>query len=288
MKKPALERLDAMIGLSRVKQEIRELVQLVKYQQMCEKNHIFAPSVSMHMVFTGNPGTGKTTVAKLLGEIYHEIGLLPNSKVVEADRGDLVGVYLGETAVKTKKVIDKALGGILFIDEAYTLAEGPAGDYGQEAIDTLLKAMEDHRGNLAVIVAGYTDRMQNFIRSNPGLQSRFTRTIHFEDYGAEEMEKIFYLFARNYCFTEEAAKRLHELFWEMDRNRGPNFGNGRAVRNFYEILIKKMAFRLVSSGCTVPEDLTRVTLEDVETAIREMKAEASAGAGKNGPVGFSC
>ena len=273
-RRPAMDVLNEMIGLQHVKKEVGELVRLAKYQRMCQEAGLEAPSVSMHMVFTGNPGTGKTTVARLIAEIYHDNGLLPTNTFVEADRSKLVGKYVGETAVKTQDVISQALGGVLFIDEAYALTQSDSGkDYGQEAVDTLLKAMEDNRNNLVVIAAGYTEEMKQFVGSNPGLQSRFKNVIHFDDYNAEEMEEIFYLLARRYTVTDSAAKALHDAFETMYKNRDAHFGNGRDVRSFYESIVKKVAFRVADARGLRVEDMVRITLEDVEAVVREQITE---------------
>lgn len=265
----ALERLNEMVGLENVKKQVNELIRLVKYQKICQMKNIKTEPVSMHMVFTGNPGTGKTTVARLIGEICNEIGFLPTPDCIEADRSMLVAEYVGHTAVKTKNVIDRALGGVLFIDEAYTLANKGARDFGQEAIDTLLKEMEDHRESLVVIVAGYIDEMQAFIDSNPGLKSRFTRKIHFDDYQANELEEIFSKLANNYVISDEAQTELHRIFEMMYSNKTEHFGNGREVRNFYEKVISKLAYQISGLSEYSERDLTLITAEDVLAAEAE-------------------
>ncbi|MGI6096107.1 MAG: AAA family ATPase [Lachnospiraceae bacterium] len=265
----ALDRLNEMIGLENVKKEVNELMRLAKYQKMCQENHIETPPVSMHMVFTGNPGTGKTTVARLIGEIYNEIGFLSKPDCIEADRSMLVAKYAGQTAIKTKEVIDRAMGGVLFIDEAYTLLNCGDNDFGQEAIDTLLKEMEDHREGLVVIVAGYKNEMREFVNSNPGLKSRFTKTIHFDDYQAKELEQIFNKLAKHYTISEEAKDELHGVFERMYNKKTEHFGNGREVRNFYETTISKLAFRISSLTNVDDINLTLITKEDIAAAEEE-------------------
>ncbi len=272
-KNDALIRLNEMIGLGNVKKEIEELVRLAKYQKLCEEKKIPVMPFSKHMVFTGNPGTGKTTVARIVAEVYHEIGLISKPECIEVDRSSLVAEYIGQTAVKTKRVIDNALGGILFIDEAYTLANRGEKDFGQEAIDTLLKAMEDNRTNLIVIVAGYTKEMQNFINSNPGLQSRFTKTINFEDYKADELEKIFVKLAKNYIIDDEARAELRRVFERMYSQKSIHFGNGREVRNFYELVITKLAYRIGGSDDSKTVALFSITKDDILSAEKDFFKE---------------
>ena len=205
--------------------------------------------VSKHMVFSGNPGTGKTTVARMLAEIYKYLGILPKGQLVEVDRGGLVRGYVGQTATQTQEVIEQALGGILFIDEAYTLTVGKGeGDFGQEAVDTLLKAMEDHRDELVVIVAGYTDLMEQFLSSNPGLKSRFSNFIYFEDYTATELFEIFEknLKKQEYTLSDAAAEKARQTFEGWVANKPDNFANARDVRNFMEHAIANHASRVVN------------------------------------------
>ena len=267
----ALQRLNEMVGLENVKKQVNELIHLAKYQKMCQMKNIKTEPVSMHMVFTGNPGTGKTTVARLIGEIYNEIGLLSTSDCIEVDRSILVAEYVGQTAIKTKNMINRALGGVLYIDEAYTLVNKGAKDFGQEAIDTLLKEMEDHRENLVVIVAGYIDEIEAFIDSNPGLKSRFTKKIHFDDYRADELEEIFTKLAKNYVISDEAQTELHRIFEIMYNNKPDHFGNGREVRNFYEKVIAKLAYRISGLSEYGQSDLTLITAKDVLAAEAEFE-----------------
>ena len=285
----ALERLNEMVGLEDVKKEVTGLIHLAKYQKMCQDNHIETLPVSMHMVFSGNPGTGKTTVARLIGEIYHEIGLLPTGECVEADRSMMVAEYVGQTAVKTKKLINRAMGGVLFIDEAYTLSKsGDGKDFGQEAIDTLLKEMEDHREGLVVIAAGYKNEMREFIDSNPGLKSRFTKTIHFEDYNADELEQIFLKLAKKQVIAPDAKEALHGVFAKMIETKTEHFGNGREVRNFYELVISKLALRVSSLPNCSSKDLTYITREDIDAAEKDyFQRSLNDAMPKKPPIGFS-
>lgn len=260
-----MDELMAMTGLDNVKEEIRRLVSLLKVQQEREKLGILAPKPSLHMVFTGSPGTGKTTVARYIAKIYKELGILSKGHMIETDRAGLVAGYVGQTAIKTKEVIEKAKGGVLFIDEAYTLAsDDPNNPFDQEAIDTLLKAMEDYRESLVVIVAGYDEPIHRFIDSNPGLSSRFNRYIHFDDYSAKELSEIFvhYCSGEQFVVTSEAEGKLEKYFSEVDR---ATFGNGRGVRNFFEKVKSAQALRLVDSSFD-REALLTITGEDIVEA----------------------
>ena len=228
------------------------------------------PPMSFHLVFTGNPGTGKTTVARLLSQIYRALGMLEKGQLVEVDRGQLVAGYIGQTAQQTSEKIQEALGGVLFVDEAYALTpEGGGGqDFGREAVDTLVKAMEDHRGELVVIVAGYTQPMQRFIASNPGLKSRFGRTIQFPDYAAEEMVDIFDAMLENDGYELEDAGRAkaYRLFREMHENRDESFGNARDVRNVYEAAITSQMDRVAALEELTDEMLATILAADIPGA----------------------
>lgn len=259
--------LDSYIGLEAVKQEVRNLINMVTVHQMREKNGLPNTDLSLHMVFSGNPGTGKTTIARIMARIYHSLGILSKGQLVEVDRSGLVAGYVGQTALKTSKVIEKAMGGVLFIDEAYALNGGSENDFGQEAIDTILKAMEDHRDDLVVIVAGYDDLMEEFIHSNPGLESRFNRFLHFEDYTMDEMMGIFSMQCKKGCYTlaEEAEEQVRAFIRE-ENDGGVSFGNGRGVRNLFEKILVQQANRLATAENVTREALMELTAADVEAA----------------------
>ena len=261
----ALRRLNNLEGLSRVKGQVCDWVDQIKVFQMRKERGMSVPDMSYHIVFTGNPGTGKTTVARLMAQIYCALGVLSEGHLVEVDRGDLVAGYVGQTAVKTRDVLKKAYGGVLFIDEAYSLANGGANDFGQEAIDTILKEMEDKRDNLVVIVAGYDDLMEKFISSNPGLRSRFKNFIQFTDYTGEELFNIFTgLCNKNqYTVTAEARSALKSYFDNLYKNRDKNFGNGRDVRNTFESIVTRQSKRVARLYNPSDAEMTEITAEDL-------------------------
>ena len=261
-----LAELDGLVGLAAVKQEVHALTNLVQVQQLRRKHGLPALPLSHHLVFTGNPGTGKTTVARLLSEIYKSLGLLSKGHLVEVDRSGLVAGYIGQTALKTRAKIDEALGGVLFIDEAYALvSERSQNDYGKEAIDTILKAMEDHRDDLIVIVAGYPGKMSDFISSNPGLRSRFNKYIDFPDYEAVELLMIFERLCAEsrYTLTLEARQRIAEALASLHQVRDSEFGNARAVRNLFEHTLRHHANRLMRIPSPTPQDLSTITGADL-------------------------
>ena len=262
----AINQLEKLIGLASVKKDVKTLANFVKIQNQREEKGLKASSASYHCVFTGNPGTGKTTVARIVASIYKELGVLKEGHLVETDRSGLVAEYVGQTAVKTNKIIDSALDGVLFIDEAYTLAEGGSSDYGSEAIATLLKRMEDDRDRLVVIIAGYTKNMKQFIDSNPGLQSRFTRYIEFPDYSAEDLMRIFELCMSkyDYHFGEGTKNALQQYLNNVVAHKDENFGNGRFVRNVFEKVLQNQADRLASIGDLSAEQLSIIEKEDLE------------------------
>lgn len=257
--------LDDLIGLNRVKEEIATLINYIKMKQMRDEMSLKTPDVSYHCVFLGNPGTGKTTVARIIADIYRELGILKRGHLVETDRSGLVAEYVGQTAVKTNQMIDKALDGVLFIDEAYSLVQGSNEDFGAEAISTLLKRMEDNRDRLVVILAGYTNEMEDFINSNPGLRSRFNRYIHFEDYSAEELFKIFLLNAKKneYTLADDVKDYLLQKLEEVVAKKPKDFGNARYVRNLFEKTVEAQANRLASEPKISKELLVEIKKEDI-------------------------
>ena len=267
-KKPSLdelmEQLDELVGLDEVKKDVKSLINLIKVRKLRQQNDLPVPPMSLHMVFMGNPGTGKTTVARLVGGLYAAIGVLSKGQLIEVDRSGLVAGYVGQTALKTQEVIKSALGGVLFIDEAYSLASGGENDFGREAIETLLKAMEDHRDDLIVIVAGYSGPMEKFISSNPGLQSRFNKYFFFPDYNGEQLLTMFRMRCdkNGYKLTEEGEAAAKKLFDEMYEERDENFGNGRDVRNRFEDMVVRQSNRVAAMEAPTKDDLMAVLPED--------------------------
>lgn len=264
---PALQQLDKLIGLESVKEEVNKLTNFIKVQNLRKQKGMNAITISYHCVFTGNPGTGKTTVARIVAQIYRELGILKKGQLVETDRSGLVAEYVGQTAVKTNKIIDSALDGVLFIDEAYSLVQGGGNDYGKEAIATLLKRMEDDRDRLIVILAGYDNEMKMFIDSNPGLQSRFNRYIHFSDYNAEELMAIFKLNLKkfDYELTNDAEQKISHLFSYAVSHKDQNFGNGRYARNVLEKTLENQATRLASVSEITEQMLRTIEENDIPT-----------------------
>lgn len=261
-----LAELNTLTGLSAVKKDVNSLVNLLKVQKLRTEKGLKNTSMSKHLVFSGNPGTGKTTVARLLAKIYKGLGILSGGQLVEVDRGNLVSGFVGQTATRTKEVVEESLGGILFIDEAYTLVVGKGeNDFGQEAVDTLLKAMEDYRDELIVIVAGYPDLMQEFLESNPGLKSRFNKFIYFEDYTAEEMGAILESMCRaqDYELSEEAKACAADYFTKRLGEKSEDFANAREVRNFLEQAIANQAGRLVNISNPDKKQLSTIEKEDI-------------------------
>lgn len=260
-----LAELDALVGLERAKADVRQLINFLKVQKLREEQGLKSLPASRHLVFYGNPGTGKTTVARLVSQIYRTLGVLRRGHLVETDRAGLVAGYVGQTAMKVRDAVQKSLGGVLFIDEAYTLSTGGANDFGQEAVETLLKMMEDHRDDLVVIVAGYTGKMQDFLDSNPGLRSRFNKHMRFDDYGVEQLTHIFKSFCTKAEFklAEGTEKELASVFNILTASRDETFGNARAARNLFEATLSKQANRLVSLPKVDREILSTIEPADI-------------------------
>lgn len=265
-----IEELNSLIGLMEVKREINILISYVKLQKMRKEEGLKTPTISLHMIFSGNPGTGKTTVARLFSKILYELGYLSKGHVVETSRSGMVAGYLGQTAIKTEEIVKKALGGVLFIDEAYSLANGD--EYGNEAIDTLLKLMEDHRDDFVVVVAGYPKLMDKFLASNPGLASRFNQTIEFKDYSSEELFEIFEYMCHSstYEFDDEIKPFLMEKFNECLKNQKETFGNARTVRNIFERSLLFHASRIINMQTYDKEQMSLLSKADVGRAVKEM------------------
>ena len=270
-----LAELDSLVGLTEIKNDVQSLANFIKVRNLRQERGLKTPDMSLHLVFTGNPGTGKSTVARLIGRIYRSLGALSKGQLIEVDRSDLVGGYVGQTAIKTQEVIQKAMGGVLFIDEAYALSPNTENDFGQESINTILKAMEDHRDDLVVIVAGYDELMYRFINSNPGLKSRFNKYFHFDDYTPDELWKIFLRFAGkgSYTVSPEAEELLKDHLSTIYMLRGINFGNARDVRNLFEKIIAQQANRIVSIENPTNEQILEITPEDLKGLIEEKKPE---------------
>ena len=266
-----LQELDGLVGLEKVKKDVHSLLNFIKVANIRRKKGFKVPTISYHLVFTGNPGTGKTTIARLIAQLYYKMGILAKGQLVETDRSALVAGYLGQTAIKTQKVIQEALGGVLFIDEAYSLAGDGEDSYGKEAIETLLKGMEDHRDDLVVIVAGYDELMHKFIDSNPGLRSRFNKYFNFPDYEGDDLLKIFESFctANGYCISDELSVKLLEQFNTMHENRQEHFGNARTVRNIFETAICCQADRIANIPDISDEELIVLSEEDIQQAMEE-------------------
>ena len=256
--------LDSYIGLATVKEEVRNLINMASVYKLRRQHDLPTTDMSLHMVFTGNPGTGKTMMARMMARIYRSLDILSKGQLVEVDRSGLVAGYVGQTAIKTQKVIQKALGGVLFIDEAYALNGKSENDFGQEAIDTILKAMEDHRDDLVVIVAGYTDLMDRFIHSNPGLESRFNRFLLFEDYTSDEMLDIFKMQCKKGCYQlSDGVEELVRDYITEENGDPETFGNARGVRNIFEHILVAQNNRLAAMETVTKEDLMTLTQDDV-------------------------
>ena len=281
--KDPMEELDQLIGLESIKSDVKELMDFVKIQKMRKDQGLKSVPVSLHLVFTGNPGTGKTTVARIIGRLYKQIGVLSKGQLVETDRSGLVAGFVGQTALKTQEKIKAAMGGVLFIDEAYALTSNEQDTFGQESVDTILKAMEDHRDDLVVIVAGYTAPMEKFINSNPGLKSRFNKYIEFPDYTTDELEQIFYMNCEKYDYVveEEVKHQIRSLIVLRKLQQLENFANAREIRNMFEEIITNQARRVAAMENPTQEDMMKITLEDlVERKEDEKKSDSSESAGE--------
>ncbi|MBO8127220.1 MAG: AAA family ATPase [Firmicutes bacterium] len=268
----ALEELTKLIGLEKVKNLVKEIQAYVKVQELRRQAGLKTEPLVLHMIFKGNPGTGKTTVARILGNLFKELGVLSKGHLVEVERADLVGEYIGHTAQRTREQIKKALGGILFIDEAYSLARGGEKDFGKEAIDTLVKAMEDNKNELILILAGYQHEMDRFIRSNPGLSSRFPIVLEFPDYNLDELMQIAQLMVeeREYVFSPSAKECLYYLLKSLSTNYDENSGNARLVRNIIERSIRRQAVRLMAGKAKLDTEALKVLTEaDIKAAMED-------------------
>lgn len=260
-----LDELNALVGLEKVKSKVQDLIAYQKIQKLRRENNLHSAKNTLHLAFTGNPGTGKTTVARIVGRIYKCIGLLSKGHFVEVSRTDLIAGYQGQTALKVKKVIERAKGGVLFIDEAYSITENDHSDsYGRECLTELTKALEDYREDLVVIVAGYTEPMNKFFESNPGLKSRFNTFIEFDDYGSDELDEILISICRNndYMLDEEAKNKIHQYFEQQIAIKDENFANGRLARNLYDDLVMNHAKRVIKLAHPGREELSTIKEED--------------------------
>ena len=260
-----LDELNELIGLENVKKDVTELVNLLKVKQKRTDKGLKNIEITLHTVFLGPPGTGKTTVARLLGRIFKQLEFLSKGQMIETDREGMVAGYVGQTATKVDAIVSEAKGGVLFIDEAYALSQNLGNDYGAEAVNTLLKRMEDFRDDFAVVVAGYDEPMQVFIDSNPGLRSRFNRYFHFDHFSPEELFKIFEIYCKksDFILTEEAKEKVKDTFELLYEKRDDSFGNARVVRNIFEKCIQKQANRIITSNKTSKKALCTITEEDI-------------------------
>lgn len=264
-----MDELNNLIGLNKVKQEVRDLVAYQRVQKLRKEHGLLGTKSTLHIAFIGNPGTGKTTVARIIGRIYKQLGLLSKGDFFEVSRTDLIAGYQGQTALKVKKVIEKAKGSVLFIDEAYSITENDHSDsYGRECLTELTKALEDYRDDLVVIVAGYKEPMQKFFESNPGLKSRFNTFIEFDDYSAIELEEILISMCKlnDYELSDAAKEQIEKYFANKVDTKEDNFANGRLVRNLFDDLVMNHAKRVVNIANPSEEDLKTILIEDFEVS----------------------
>ncbi|QOQ78930.1 AAA family ATPase [Aerococcus urinaeequi] len=268
-----LDELDTLIGLEKVKNKVQDLIVYQKVQRLRREKNLHSAKNTLHLAFTGNPGTGKTTVARIVGRIYKRIGLLSKGHFVEVSRTDLIAGYQGQTALKVKKVIEQAKGGVLFIDEAYSITENDHSDsYGRECLTELTKALEDYRDDLVVIVAGYTEPMNKFFESNPGLKSRFNTFIEFDDYNSVEMDNILFSMCQSndYVLDDEAKNKVHLYFEQQIASKDENFANGRLARNLYDDLAMNHARRVIKVDNPNSADLSTIKAEDFNFECSEV------------------
>lgn len=269
-----LDELDALIGLEKVKNKVQDLIVHQKVQKLRREKNLHSAKNTLHLAFTGNPGTGKTTVARIVGRIYKRIGLLSEGHFVEVSRTDLIAGYQGQTALKVKKVIEQAKGGVLFIDEAYSITENDHSDsYGRECLTELTKALEDYRDDLVVIVAGYTEPMNKFFESNPGLKSRFNTFIEFDDYNSVEMDNILFSMCQSndYVLDDEAKNKIHLYFEQQISTKDENFANGRLARNLYDDLVMNHARRVIKVDNPSSVDLSIIKAVDFNFEFKEVE-----------------
>lgn len=273
-----LNELNALVGLEKVKNKVQDLIVYQKVQKMRREKNLHSSKNTLHLAFTGNPGTGKTTVARIVGRIYKQIGLLSKGHFVEVSRTDLIAGYQGQTALKVKKVIEQAKGGVLFIDEAYSITENDKSDsYGRECLTELTKALEDYREDLVVIVAGYTEPMSKFFESNPGLESRFNTFIEFDDYSPNELDSILYYMCKmnDYILDEKVKEKIHSYFEKKTTMKDKNFANARLVRNLYDNLIMNHARRVIDISNPTSSELSMIQEDDFNLTILENENTSS-------------